>query len=155
MEAAQVGGHAHGDALVGGYQHVWKGGGQKGGLLEGAVVVGDKVHRILVDVPEELGADGIQPDFRIAGGRPGHIAGVHLAEIALGVHQRVEEGSIAPGEADHGVVDGLVAVRIELHGLAHHVGGLGPRSAQQLHLIHGVEKLPVGGFEPVDLRDGP
>ena len=67
----------------------------------------------------------------------------------------MEQGSIALGEADHGVVDGAVAMGVEAHGLAHDVGGLGPGSGKEAHFIHGVEQLPVGGLEAVDLRNGP
>ena len=59
VKAADVGGHAHGDAHIGGHQHVGEGGGQEGGLFHGAVVVGHEVHGVLVDVPEKLGADGV------------------------------------------------------------------------------------------------
>ena len=134
---------------------IGEGGGQQGGLLHGPVVVVHKVHRVLVNVPEELAADGVQPHLGIPAGRPGHVPGVHLAEVALGVHQGVEQCAVAPGEAHHSVVDGGVAVGVELHGLAHHVGALGAVAAQQVHLIHGVQQLPVGGLEAVDLRDGP
>ena len=67
----------------------------------------------------------------------------------------MEQGPVPLGEADHGVVDGRVAVGIEAHGLAHDVGGLGPGPGEQAHLVHGVEELAVAGLEPVDLRDGP
>ena len=67
----------------------------------------------------------------------------------------MEQGPIAPAEAHHGVVDGRVPVGIELHGGPHHIGGLGAAPAQQLHLVHGVQQLAVGGLEAVDLRDGP
>src|SRR5699024_9789461 len=102
----------HGDALVGGHQHVGEGGGQQGGLLQLAVVVVHKVHRVLVDIPEQLGADGVQPHLGVPAGRPGHVPGVHLAEVALAVHEGVEQGPVAPAEADHGVVDGRVPVGV-------------------------------------------
>ncbi len=96
VEAAQVAGHAHGDALVGGYQHVGEGGGQKGGFLQLAIVVVHKVHRVLIDVPKQLGADGVQSGLGVPAGRPGHVPGVHLAEVALTVHQGVEQRPVAP-----------------------------------------------------------
>ena len=34
------------------------------------------------------------------------------AEVALGVHQGVEQGPVAPAQADHGVVDGRVPVGV-------------------------------------------
>ncbi len=67
----------------------------------------------------------------------------------------MEQGPIAPAEAHHGVVNRGVPVGVELHGGPHHVGGLGAAPAQQLHLVHGVQQLAVGGLEAVDLRDGP
>ena len=155
VEPAQVGGHAHGDALVGRHQHVGEGGGQQGGLLELAIVVGHKVHGVLVNVPEQFLTDGIQPHLGVSGGGPGHVPGVHLAEVTFGVHQGVEQSPIAPGEAHHGVVNGDVAVGIELHGGAHHVGALGAGAREQLHLVHGVQQLAVAGLEAVDFRDGP
>ena len=122
VEAAQIAGHAHRDALVGAHQHVGKGGGQQGGLLQLAVVVVHEIHRILIDVPEQLAADGVQLDLGVPACRPGHIPGVHLTEVALAVHKGMEQRPIAPGQADHGVIDGLVAVGVELHGGPHHVG---------------------------------
>ena len=154
IEAAQVGGHAHGDALVGAHQHVGEGGGQQGGLLHGAVVVVYKVHRVLVDVAEQLGADGVQPHLGVPAGRPGHVPGVHLAEVTLGVHQGVEQGPVTPAEAHHGVVDSHVAVGVEIM--------VWPprwrswcRRPQQVHLVHGVKQLAVGGLNPSISRDGP
>ena len=78
-----------------------------------------------------------------------------LAEVALGVHEGGQQRPVAPGEADHGVVNGRVAVGVQAHGLAHDVGGLGARSREEAHFVHGIEELPVGGLEAVDLRDGP
>ncbi len=135
--------------------NVGEGGGQQGRLLHGVVVVVHEVHGVAVDVPEQLIADRGQLGLRVPGGSPGHVPGVDLAEVALGVHKRRQQGAVAPGEAHHGVVDGGVAVGIQAHGLAHDVGGLRPRSRQQAHLVHGVQQLAVGGLEPVDLRDGP
>ena len=67
----------------------------------------------------------------------------------------MEQSAVAPGEAHHRLVDGGVAVGIQLHGGAHHVGGLGALSPQQVHLVHGVQQLAVAGLEAVNLRDGP
>ena len=155
IEPTELGGHAHGDAAVGGHQNVGEGGGQQGRLLHGVVVVVHKVHGVAVDIPEQLGADGRQLGLCVPGGGPGHVPGVDLAEVAFGIHKRRQQGAVAPGEAHHGVVDGGVAVGVEAHGLAHDVGGLGPGSRQQTHLVHGVQQLAVGGLEPVDLRNGP
>ena len=96
VEAAQAAGHAYGNALVGGHQHIGEGSGQKGRLLELAVIVVHKIHRVLVDVPEQLTADGVQLGLGVPGGGPGHIAGIDLAEVALGVHKGVEQRAVAP-----------------------------------------------------------
>ena len=155
VKAAELGGHAHGDAAVGGHQDVGEGGGQQGRLLHGVVVVVHEVHGVAVDVPEQLRADGGQLGLGVPGRGAGHIPGVALAEVALGVHEGRQQGAVAPGQAHHGVVDGGVAVGVQAHGLTHDVGGLGPGAGHQAHLVHGVQELAVGGLEAVDLRDGP
>jgi len=154
IKAADLAGHAHGDALVGGHQHIGIGGGQQGGLLGGVVVVVHKVHGIAVQITEQLGADGGQLGLGVPAGGIGHVPGVHLAEVALAVHKGVQQGLVALGQADHGLVDGLVAVGVQAHGLAHDIGALGAAAGQQAHLVHGVQQLSVGGLEAVDLRDG-
>ena len=112
VKAADVAGHAHGDAGVIGNQHIGEGGGQEGRLLAGGIVVVHKVHGVGVDVPEELGADGVELCLGVAAGGVGHVPGVDLAEVALGVDKGVEQRLIAPGETHHGLVDGGVAVGI-------------------------------------------
>ena len=67
----------------------------------------------------------------------------------------MQQGLVAAGQAHHGVVDGGVAVGVQLHGLAHDIGAFGAGGAQQAHFIHGVKQLAVGGLKAVDLRDGP
>ena len=155
IEAADLAGHAHGDALIGGHQHIGVGGGQQRRLLHGVVVVVHKVHGVAVQIPEQLGADGRQLGLGIAAGGVGHIPGVHLAEVALAVHKGMQQGLVALGQTHHGLIDGLITVGIQAHGLAHDVGGLGAAAGKQSHLVHGVQQLAVGGLEPVDLRDGP
>ena len=67
----------------------------------------------------------------------------------------MQQGLVAAGKAHHGVVDGGVAVGVQLHGLAHDIGAFGAGGAQQAHFIHGVKQLAVGGLKAVNLRDGP
>ena len=122
IKAADLAGHAHGDALVGGHQHIGIGGGQQRRLLGGVVVVVHKVHGIAVQITEQLGADGGQLGLGVPAGGIGHVPGVHLAEVALAVHKGMQQGLVALGQADHGLVDGLVAVGVQAHGLAHDVG---------------------------------
>ena len=154
VEAAELGGHAHGDAAVGGDEDIGERGGQERRLLHGVVVVIHKVHRVVVDVPEDLSADGRELCLRVPAGGVS-VLGIDLAEVALGVHKGSQQRAVPRAQAHHRVVNGGVAVGIETHGLAHDVGGLGPRPGQKAHFVHGVEQLPVGGLEPVDLRDGP
>ena len=155
VEAADLGRHAHGDALVGGHQHVGEGGGQQGRLLHGVVVVVHKVHGVAVQVPEQLRADGGQLCLGVPAGGIGHVPGVHLAEVALAVHEGVQQGFVALGQAHHGLVNGLVAVGVQAHGLTHDVGGLGASAGEQSHFVHGIQQLAMGGLEAVDLRNGP
>ena len=155
IEAAELGGHAHGDAAVGRHQNVGERSGQQGGFLHGIVVVIHEVHGVAVDIPEQLAADGHELGFRVTGSGPGHVAGKCLAEVALGVHKGRQQGAVAAGQTHHGVIDGRVAVGIQAHGLTHDVGGLGAVAGHQAHFVHGVQQLPVGGLEAVDLRNGP
>ena len=89
IKGADVAGHTHGNALVGGNQHIGKGGGQQTGFFHGGIVIVHHIHGIGIDVPEKLRANGIQLRLRITGGRVGHITGIDLTEIALGVHKRM------------------------------------------------------------------
>ena len=125
VEGADGAGHAHRDAHIGIGQDGGEGHRQQGGLHHGVVVVGDKIHRVLGDVPEQLAADGLQFGLGVPGGGVGHVPGIRLAEVAFGVHKGVQQGFISPGEADHRLIDGGVAVGVQLHGLAHNVGGFG------------------------------
>ena len=154
VEAADLARHADGDAGVGRDQDVREGRGQERRLEHGAVVVVREVHGVFVDVLEQGRADLRELRLGIARGRVGHVAGVDLAEVPLRVDEGREQGLVARGEADHGLVDRRVAVGVELHGLAHDVRALRARARQQAHLVHGVEELAVGGLEAVDLRDG-
>ena len=153
VEGADVGGHANCDTHVGHDENVGEGGGKENGLLHGSVVVVDHVHGILVDAGKQLRTDRIQFTLGVTGGGVLHLGGILLAKGALGVHQGVEQGGVAAGEADHGLVDGGITVGIELHGLSHDVGTFRPRTRQKTHLIHCVEQLSVRGLEAVDLGD--
>ena len=91
VKAADLGRHAHGDALVGRHQHIGIGGGQQGRFLGGVVVVIHKVHGVAVQIPEKLRADRGQLCLGVAAGGVGHVPGVDLAEVALAVHKGVEQ----------------------------------------------------------------
>ncbi len=53
----------------------------------------------------------VQPDFRIAGGGILHVARILPAEITLGIDVGMQQGAVAAGQADQGLIDRLVAVR--------------------------------------------
>ena len=152
VERADVAGHAHGDAqgVVG--QNGGEGHRQQGGLGGGAVVVGHKIHGLLVDVAEQLLAHVFQLGFGVSGCGAGHIPAVGLAEVALAVHKRHEQALVAAAHAHHGVVDGGVAVGVQVHGAAHDIGRLGAGALEQTHLVHGVQQLAVRRLKAVDLR---
>ena len=154
VEAADIGRHGDADALIGRHQDVGERGGQQARFLHGAVVAVHEVDRVLVDVLEDLGADGGELGLGVTRGGVGQVARVVLAEVALGLHERREQRLVARGEADHRLVDGAVAVRVELHGLAHDVGALLALALEQAHLVHGVEQLAVRGLEAIDLGEG-
>ena len=43
---------------------------------------------------------------------------------------------------------------IQLHGAPHNVGALNKAAGKQLHIVHRVKQLAVGGLKAVDLRQG-
>ena len=154
VEAAEVRGHADRDAGVRGNEDIREGRGQQGRLFHLAVVVVHEIHRVRVDVAEQLGADAVALSLGVSRRGERHIARIDLAEVALGVHERRQKRLVAARQAHHGFVDGGVAVRIELHGLADDIRGFGAVAVQQTHFIHGIEQLAVGRLEAVDLRNG-
>ena len=116
---SQVGGHAHGDSGGAVDQQVGDGCGEHLGLGLAAVVVGREVDDVLVEgVGHEQGRRG-EPRLGVAvGGR----SVVEAAEVAVAVDER-ESQRERLGHAHQGVVDGVVAMGVELaHHLAHHAG---------------------------------
>ncbi len=113
-----------------------------------AVVVVGEVDRRAVDVGQHLGRDRRQARFGVAHRRR-RIA-VDRAEVALAVDQRVAHREVL-GEADEGVVDRRIAVRVELaHHLADDRRAL-PEGARgrEPHLAHRVEDPAMDRLEPV------
>ena len=153
IEAADVRRHADRDAHIRRHKDIRERRRQQRRLSGGGIVIVHKVDRVGVDVAEQLRADGIE--FRLGIARSGirHIAGIDLAEVALAVHKRVQQRLVPARKAHHRVVDGGVAVRVELHRLPDDVGGLDLPAAQQSHLVHRVKQLAVRRLEAVDLRD--
>ena len=152
IEGADVAGHAHRDAqrVVG--QNSGEGDRQQGGLGGGAVVVGHKVHGLLVDIPEQLLAHTFQLCLGVTGSGAGHIAAVRLAKIALAVHKGHQQALVAAAHAHHRIVDSGIAVGVQVHGAAHDVGRFGACALEQTHLVHSVQQLAVRRLEAVDLR---
>ena len=153
VEAADVGRHGDADALVGRDKDVGERGGQQARLLHGAVVAVDEVDRVLVDVLEDLGADGGELGLGITRGGVAQVARIVLAEVALRLHEGGKQRFVAGCQAHHRLVDRGIAVRVELHGLAHDVGALLALALEQTHLVHGVEQLAVRGLKAVDLGE--
>ena len=154
IEGADVAGHSDCNAqgIVG--QNGGEGHGQQGRLGGGAVVVGHKVHGLLIDIPEQFLADTLELGLGITGSGAGHIPAVRLAEVALAVHKGHQQALVAPAHAHHGIVDGGITVGVQVHGAAHDVGRLGAGTLQQPHAVHGVQQLAVGGLEAIDLGQG-
>ena len=140
--------HADRDALRAVGEQVREGGRQHDRLLVGLVVGLAEIDRVLVDALEQQPRHFGQPRLGVAHGR-GVIA-VDIAEIALPVDQRIALGEILR-HAHEGVVDRLVAVRVELtHHVADDAGAfLGRRPGIEAQQAHGVQDAAVDRLQPV------
>ena len=142
-----VGRHADRDAGGAVDEQVRERCGQHGGLQELVVVVGHEVDDIFVEVGGQRLRGGCHASLGVSGGRRAVVEG---AEVTVTVHegQTQREGL---GEAHHGVVDGGVAVRVELtHDLTGHAGALDVAFiGAQAHLLHHVEDAALHGLEAV------
>ena len=143
-----VGGHAHGNAVGAVDEQGRNARGQHGGLDGRVVEVGDEVHRVLVDVGQQLGGNRRQPGFGVTVG--GRRIAIHRAEVSLSVHQAVAQREILR-HAHHGVIDRGVAVGVILaEHFADHFGALDVLAVvQQPHVMHGVENAPVHRLQSV------
>jgi hypothetical protein len=144
-----VGGHAHGDALRAVDKEVGEAGGQDHRLFVGPVVVGDEVHRLLVDAGQQLERQRGQPAFGVAHGRRSFVR-PGAPEVAVAVDERVAQAEVLD-HPDQRVVDGHVTVRvIGPHDLAHHLGALGVGSVRpQVLAVHRVQDPTVDRLQPV------
>ena len=112
--------------------------GQDDGLLRAAVVVVLEVDRVLVDVPDHLEGERRHLALGVPRGRGRVVA--RGPEVALAETEGVAQAPVLD-EADEGVVDRGVPVRVELrHHVADDAGALaeravGPVSAV-VHRIH-------------------
>ena len=143
-----VGGHADGDAGAAVDDEVGDAGGEDGGLEGGLVVVGDEVDGVHVDVCEHLAGEAGEAGFGVSHCR--RTIPVYRPEVSLAVDHKVAEAE-GLGEANHGVVDGGVAVgMIVTHDVADDLGGLGVLFVElEAHLLHAVEDTAVDGLEAV------
>ena len=104
-----VGRHAHCDAGRAVDQQVGDARGQDQRLLLRAVVVRPEVHRLLVDVGEQLVADARHADLGVPHRRG--VVAVDRAEVALAIDQHVAQREVLR-HAHDGVVHRDVAVRV-------------------------------------------
>ncbi len=122
--------------------------GENLGLFFLAIVGRAKLDRAVVEAGHQLHRDGRQPGLGVAIGR-GVIA-VDIAEIPLPVDERVAEREILR-EADHRVIDALVAVRVifadhvadDARRLLVGAGRIEPKQA------HRPQQPPVDRLQPV------
>ena len=142
-----VGGHADRDAGGAVDEQVRERGGQHGGLHELVVVVGHEVDYVFVEIGGQRLRGRCHARLGVAGGRGAVVEGAEVT-VAVNEGQTQREGL---GEAHHGVVDGGVAVRVELtHDLAGHTGALDVSLiGAQTHLLHHVEDAALHGLEAV------
>ena len=143
-----VGGHAHGDSRRSVAEEVREPGGQDDGLLTGAVVVGDEVDRVLVDVGHHLHGHRRHPGLGVPHGRGG--VAVDGAEVALAVHQRVAHVEVL-GHAHQRRVDHRLAVGVVVPGgVAADLGALPVRPiGSEVEVVHRDEDAALRGLQPV------
>ena len=143
-----VRGHSHSDAGRAVDQQVREPGGQNHGFLVAAVVVVLEVDGAFFDVPDHLHGQGRHLALGIT--RGGRSVVARGTEVALTGHERVAHRPRLH-EADHGVVDRRVAVRVVL---AHHVAddarALGEVAVRAVAAVeHRVEHAAMDGLESV------
>ena len=146
--------HADRDAGRTVHQQVRQGAREDGRLGGRLLIIRDKIHRVLVDVGEELGRDLGEAALGVTVGR-GRIA-VDGAEVALRLDQLVAHHPVL-GEADERVVHGAVAVWvIVLQHFADDAGALIKRAVvDEAFPHHRVEDAALHGLQAVTrVREG-
>jgi hypothetical protein len=140
--------HADGDARRAVDQQVRDARRQHDRLLRGLVVVRREVHRLLVEIRQQLAGDARHADLGVAHGGGG--IAVDGAEVALAVDQRVAQGEVLH-HADDRVVHGRVAVRMVLaDDVADDAGGLLVRPVPVVaEVVHRVERPAMHRLQPV------
>ena len=147
-----IGGHAHSDAAGAIDQEIGDTRRQDDRLLLLAVIVVLEVDSIEVKVRQQGGRGPGHPAFGVP--HLGRGIAVNRSEVALAVHkqQAHREGL---GHADKGVIDRLVAVRVQARqDVAHHAGGLGIGTVRaHAQVVHREQDPPVDRLEAVtDIR---
>ena len=140
--------HADGDTRCAVGEQVREGAGQNHRFLVLAVVGFAEVDRVLVDALQQQDGDFGQAGFGIAVGRG--VVAVDVAEIALAFDQWVALGKVLR-QADHGVIDGLIAVRVVF---ADHVADnagtfLETGVGVELEHPHGIEQPAVDRLQAI------
>ena len=140
--------HADSDAGRAVGEQVGEVGGEDARLLLAPVIIGAEVDRVLLDAVEELRRDLGQSRLGVAVG--GGVVAVDITEIPLPVDQRIADGEVL-GEARERVVDGLIAVRVEVaHRVADDLGAFAELAHRlEPELAHGVEHPAMHGLQPV------
>ena len=146
--AGDIGRHPHGDPAGAIGQQVREQAGEDLRLFLFPVVGRDEVDRAFVQPGHQLDRRLGQAGFGVAIGSG--IIAIDVAEIALPIDQRVAQREVL-GEADHRIVDRLVAVRVILADhVADHTGRLLVGIVGiELQLPHRPEQAAVNRLQPV------
>ncbi|MDI2022939.1 hypothetical protein PJL18_03483 [Paenarthrobacter nicotinovorans] len=139
--------HANGNAGSAVDQQVGESCRKDFGLRELVVVVRDEVHHVFIEVVGHGQRSSRQACLGVTRSRR---AVVERAEVAVAIDQRQAERKVLR-HADHGVVDGRVAVGVELsHDLAHNTGALDVTPVRaQAHVGHHVQNSPLDRLQAV------
>ena len=142
------GGHTDRNTVTSIEQKIGEPSGKDGGFVLRIVKVRLEINRVLVDVVEHVLGDSVQATFRVSHGS-GRIA-VDGAKVALTVNKRIAQGKLL-SHSNHGVVNGLVAVRVVLpHDLTHRPSGFAEFLVGRMTALeHAVKHASVDGFEAV------
>ncbi len=153
VKRTDIAGHANCYALIGVDQYGRKGGRQKRRLLHGSGIVIYKVDGIFLQTIENQNCTVVKAGFSITGGSVLHVPGINPAKVTFGVNPGMNQRTVPSGQSHHRLINCLISVRIQCHGLAYNISRFRSRRIQQFHPVHGIEQLAVGRLKPVDLRD--
>ena len=81
VKTADVGRHGDTDAFVGRDQDVGERRGQQARLFHGAVVAVNKIHRVLVDILKDFGADGRELGLGVTRGGVAQVTRIIFAKL--------------------------------------------------------------------------